>query len=61
LRDTGSPPDQLCHLARSATRWTKAVCASTKLGVIVYNRDNAILQPDTLARLCERWPNLVGY
>ena len=39
----------------------EAVCASTKLGVIVYNRDNAILQPDTLARLCERCPNLVGY
>jgi 5-dehydro-4-deoxyglucarate dehydratase len=39
----------------------QAVCASTKLGVIVYNRDNAILQPDTLAQLCERCPNLVGY
>jgi 5-dehydro-4-deoxyglucarate dehydratase len=39
----------------------EALCASTKLGVIVYNRDNAILQPDTLARLCDRCPNLVGY
>src|SRR5207237_9353647 len=39
----------------------EAVCAATKLGVIVYNRDNAILQPDTLARLCDRCPNLVGY
>jgi 5-dehydro-4-deoxyglucarate dehydratase len=39
----------------------QAVCASTKLGVIVYNRDNAILQPDMLARLCDRCPNLVGY
>jgi 5-dehydro-4-deoxyglucarate dehydratase len=39
----------------------EAVCAATGLGVIVYNRDNAILQPDTLARLCDRWPNLVGY
>src|ERR1700761_809424 len=38
-----------------------AVCASVKIGVIVYNRDNAILQPDTLARLAERCPNLVGY
>ena len=25
----------------------EAVCAATKLGVIVYNRDNAILQPTT--------------
>jgi 5-dehydro-4-deoxyglucarate dehydratase len=39
----------------------EAVCASTRLGVIVYNRDNAILEPDTLARLCDRCPNLVGY
>src|SRR6478609_10258657 len=39
----------------------EAICASTRLGVIVYNRDNAILEPDTLARLAERCPNLVGY
>ena len=39
----------------------EAVCASTKLGVIVYNRDNAMLNEDTLTRLCDRCPNLVGY
>ncbi len=39
----------------------EAVCKSTPLGVIVYNRDNAILNADTLARLCERCPNLVGF
>jgi 5-dehydro-4-deoxyglucarate dehydratase len=39
----------------------EAVCQSTRLGVIVYNRDNAILNEDTLARLCERCPNLVGF
>lgn len=38
-----------------------AVCKSTRLGVIVYNRDNAILNEDTLARLCDRNPNLVGF
>src|SRR3984893_33858 len=38
-----------------------AVCAATRLGVIVYNRDNCILNEDTLAALCERCPNLVGY
>lgn len=38
-----------------------AVCKSTSLGVIVYNRDNAVLQADTLASLCDRHPNLVGY
>jgi 5-dehydro-4-deoxyglucarate dehydratase len=39
----------------------EAVCASTNLGVIAYNRDNAILNEITLARLTERCPNLVGY
>ncbi len=38
----------------------EAVCRATALGVIVYNRDNAILEADTVARLCERCPNLVG-
>ena len=38
-----------------------AVCKSTRIGVIVYNRDNAILTDDSLARLCERNPNLVGF
>lgn len=39
----------------------EAVCRSTSLGVIVYNRDNAVVNEDTLARLCDRNPNLVGY
>ncbi|MCY1670854.1 5-dehydro-4-deoxyglucarate dehydratase [Novosphingobium sp. SL115] len=38
-----------------------AVCQSTGLGVIVYNRDNAILDDETLARLCDRNANLVGF
>jgi 5-dehydro-4-deoxyglucarate dehydratase len=38
----------------------EAVCKATSLGVIVYNRDNAILDADTVARLCERCPNLIG-
>ena len=39
----------------------EAVCRATGLGVIVYNRDNAVIGPDALARLCEKLPNLVGY
>lgn len=39
----------------------EAVCRATKLGVIVYNRDNAVLDEITLAGLCERNPNLVGF
>jgi len=39
----------------------EAVCRATGLGVIVYNRDNAIVNDETLAGLCERNPNLVGF
>ena len=39
----------------------EAVCATTRIGVMVYNRDNAMLNEETLARLCEKCPNLVGY
>lgn len=39
----------------------EAVCRSTGLGVIVYNRDNAVVDDETLARLCDRNPNLVGF
>ena len=28
---------------------------------MVYNRDNSILQADTLARLCDECPNLIGF
>jgi 5-dehydro-4-deoxyglucarate dehydratase len=39
----------------------EAVCASTSLGVIFYNRDNAILNETALEQLCARCPNLVGF
>jgi 5-dehydro-4-deoxyglucarate dehydratase len=39
----------------------EAVCAATRLGVIFYNRDNAILNDVWLERLCARCPNLVGF
>lgn len=39
----------------------KAVCDSVRIGVIVYNRDNSILQPHTLERLCKACPNLIGF
>jgi len=42
-------------------RHVRAVCEATGMGVMVYNRDNAVLQPDTLARLCDDCPNLVGF
>lgn len=39
----------------------EAVCKSVKFGVIVYNRANSRLKPETLAKLAERNPNLVGF
>lgn len=39
----------------------EAVCKSTNLGVILYNRDNFVINEDTLELLCERCPNLIGF
>jgi 5-dehydro-4-deoxyglucarate dehydratase len=39
----------------------EAVCRSTHLGVIVYNRAQCRLLPETLAGLAERCPNLIGF
>jgi 5-dehydro-4-deoxyglucarate dehydratase len=39
----------------------EAVCKATSLGVIFYNRDNAIIDDTTLAKLAERCPNLIGF
>ena len=38
-----------------------AVCHSTRLGVIVYNRGNCRLQAQTLARLAEECKNLIAF
>lgn len=37
-----------------------AVCGATSLGVIVYNRANCRLNAQTLVRLAEECPNLIG-
>jgi 5-dehydro-4-deoxyglucarate dehydratase len=39
----------------------EAVCKATRIGVVVYNRANCRLQAETLARLAEACPNLVGF
>jgi 5-dehydro-4-deoxyglucarate dehydratase len=39
----------------------KAICQSVGIGVMVYNRDNSVLQVDTLKRLCDECPNLIGF
>jgi 5-dehydro-4-deoxyglucarate dehydratase len=39
----------------------RAVCDSTRLGVIFYNRDNAVLNEWALEELCQSCPNLAGF
>lgn len=49
-----APQEGLFHHVRK-------VCQSVDFGVMVYNRDNSVLQADTLARLCDECPNLIGF
>ena len=39
----------------------KRICQAVGIGVMVYNRDNSVLSVDTLKRLCDECPNLVGF
>ena len=39
----------------------EAVCRAVKLGVIIYNRGACRLQADTLLKLADRCPNLIGF
>ena len=38
----------------------RAVCEATAIGVMPYSRDNGVIEPDTLLRLADRCPNLIG-
>lgn len=55
------PPYLIASGQEGLAAHIEAVCRATALGVIVYNRDNAIVRDDTLARLCDRNPNLIGF
>ncbi|MHA1564832.1 MAG: 5-dehydro-4-deoxyglucarate dehydratase [Alphaproteobacteria bacterium] len=55
------PPYLLRSEQEGLFRHFKAVCDAVSLGIIVYNRDNAILQPDTVRRLADSCPNLIGF
>jgi 5-dehydro-4-deoxyglucarate dehydratase len=55
------PPYLINPDPRGLEAHAEAVCKSTQLGVIVYNRDNAIMDESTLERLCHRCPNLIGF
>jgi 5-dehydro-4-deoxyglucarate dehydratase len=55
------PPYLLNSEPAGIVAHVEAVCASTPLGVIFYNSDNAIINEEALELLCERCPNLVGF
>ena len=55
------PPYLVKADATGLASHAETVCASTTLGVIFYNRDNAILDEKMLSHLCERCPNLIGF
>ncbi|KEP68992.1 5-dehydro-4-deoxyglucarate dehydratase [Thioclava sp. BHET1] len=39
----------------------KAICEAVDFGVMIYNRDNCQFDVDTVARLCDDCPNLIGF
>ncbi|MCU1322480.1 MAG: 5-dehydro-4-deoxyglucarate dehydratase [Acidobacteriaceae bacterium] len=55
------PPYLVNADAEGLIAHVKTVCDSTSLGVILYNRDNAIVNANTLARICDLCPNVVGF
>ena len=46
---------------RDCARISRPSASATKLGVIVYNRGNCRLQAETLARIAQDCPNLIGF
>lgn len=55
-------PHYLVHVEQEGLfRHVKAIADAVRIGVIVYNRDNCLFAPDTVERLAEACPNLVGY
>lgn len=49
-----APQEGMVHHVRQ-------ICQSVDIGVMVYNRDNSVLSVDSLARLCDACPNLIGF
>jgi 5-dehydro-4-deoxyglucarate dehydratase len=54
------PPYLVKSEQEGLRRHLSAICHSVGIGVIAYNRDNAILTPETLDRLAAECPNLIG-
>jgi 5-dehydro-4-deoxyglucarate dehydratase len=55
------PPYLIGSKQEGLSAHIEAVCKSVSIGVIQYNRANAVLHEDELARLADSCPNLVGF
>jgi 5-dehydro-4-deoxyglucarate dehydratase len=55
------PPYLLNVEQAGLERHIDAICRAIGIGVIVYNRDNSLYKAETVARLAERHPNLIGF
>ena len=42
-------------------RHIAAICRAVSVGVVVYHRDNCLFELDTLRRLADQCPNLIGF
>ncbi len=54
------PPYLVETSQEGLAEYVRAVCSSTALPVVLYNRGNARYEPGTVARLCDTIPNLAG-
>ena len=54
------PPYLINADAAGLIAHARAVCDSTRLGVVFYNRDNALLNESALVQLCQHCPNWLG-
>ncbi len=55
-------PHYLLHVEQEGLyRHIAEICRSVTIGVIVYNRDNCIFSVETLERLVDACPNLIGF
>ena len=55
------PPYLVRSEQEGLRRHLVTICKSVGIGVIAYSRDNAILTAETVARVAEECPNLIGF
>jgi 5-dehydro-4-deoxyglucarate dehydratase len=55
-------PQYLIHAEQEGLyRHIAAICRTVGIGVVVYHRDNCLFEVDTMRRLADHCPNLIGF